>query len=275
MRVRLGSWVALAGTVLLLGASASPAAQNYRLRGISPIFDGWETLPDGSRLFYFGYINREGVEVTVPAGPDNGFEPGPADRGQPTTFLPGRQEHVFTVAVPQDFSGKWAWTVRSAMGVQVANASLDQLYILEERENEDPNARPPVITVPEVSGRVGQAITLTPQVKAVATAGQVVVEGSAAQAAGLNVTWSGYRGPGAVVFSALSSAGPVADGGRGRGSAAPAGPAGSLTVSCGNRVAEGCGSVQARFETPGVYTLRAAARQDGMLGLAFVRVTVN
>ena len=103
----------------LLAVPASPSGQWYRQQaGIFPVFDGWETSPDGSRLFYFGYMNRHPPEVTVPVGSENGFEPGPVDRGQPTNFLPGRQRHVYTVKVPADFKDKLVWTVTSEVGAQ-------------------------------------------------------------------------------------------------------------------------------------------------------------
>ena len=141
------TWPILA-CCLLAGALAAPVAgQTYRASGVSPIFDGWEELPDGSRVIYFGYINRQPTEVDIPVGAGNGFEPGAADRGQPTHFLQGRHEHVFTVKVPRDMTGKVVWTIRTAAGVQTANASFDQLYILAEHENQNPNAKPPAVDV--------------------------------------------------------------------------------------------------------------------------------
>jgi len=54
-------------------------------QGVVPVYEGWERVPDGSFNMVFGYLNRNHVEeLNVPVGPQNGFEPGPADRGQPT-----------------------------------------------------------------------------------------------------------------------------------------------------------------------------------------------
>jgi len=44
--------------------------------------------------------------VHVPIGPNNKFEPGNADRGQPTYFLPRRNRHVFRIHVPADSATK-------------------------------------------------------------------------------------------------------------------------------------------------------------------------
>jgi hypothetical protein len=259
---------------LALGVTSPSSAQTYRQRGITPIFDGWETLADGSRLFYFGYINRSGVEVVIPIGASNTFDGSTADRGQPTNFLPGRHEHVFTVKAPADPKTKMVWTVNSEMGKQTANASFDQLYILEERENEDPHAKPPAIKLADVVAKVGEPVRLAPEVTPATASGQVVVEGAAAEAAGLNIEWSKYRGAGAVSFSAVPGAElkrPI-----GRGRAAEGGPpVGSFPIACGQKPAAGCGAVMARFAEPGAYMLRAAARQDGLQGLAFVKVTVQ
>jgi hypothetical protein len=268
-----------AAAAVLFGVLALPvqsAPQGYRLQGISPIFDGWEELPDGSRLFYFGYINRNSSEVNIPIGAENGFAPQPADRGQPTSFLPGRHEHVFTIPVPADLAGKLVWTVKSEMGLQAANASFDQLYMLEQRENADPNAQPPVITIAEITARVSETVSIKPAVKPAVASGRVEVEGAAAEAGGLNVQWSKYRGPGTVTFSrdpAATVVAPPAAGGRGsRGAQARPGV---YPVACGARPTSDCGAVTARFSAPGEYMLRAAARQDGLEARAFVRVTVR
>jgi hypothetical protein len=49
----------------------------------------------GSYTAFFGYLNHNSYEVTIPIGPDNGFSPAPPDRGQPELFAPGRQRSVF------------------------------------------------------------------------------------------------------------------------------------------------------------------------------------
>jgi hypothetical protein len=276
----LARFVSLALALSALAVTVAPvtvAGQAYRQQGVSPIFDGWEELPDGTRLFYFGYINR-GPEVAVPLGPDNTFEPGPADRGQPTILLPGRHEHVFTVPVTAKFTGKLVWTLKLAVGTQhTANASFDQLYMLEQRENADPNAKPPIVKIAETAAKVGQPVQLNPAATPALNSGRVEVEGAAAEAAGLNLTWSKYRGPGAVTFAAVpgaAAAAPPVTSGRGRGAAEPPIP-GVHRIACGAKPVAGCGAVIARFNEPGTYTLRLEARQDGLQGLTFAKVTVT
>src|SRR5688572_21172815 len=56
-------------------------------QSVAPVFEGWEPNPDGSFNFVFGYFNRNHEEVLdIPAGPNNGIEPGGPDQGQPTVF---------------------------------------------------------------------------------------------------------------------------------------------------------------------------------------------
>jgi len=272
MRARHWMLTAAIAAAIVAGWSATPRAQSYRQQGISPIFDGWEELPDGSRLFYFGYINRSNVEVAIPIGAANGFGPDPADRGQPTSFLPGRHKHVFTIPA-KDPKAKLTWTVRSDAGVQVANASFDMLHILEVKENEDPNAKPPVVTSSPMTTKVGEPVRLAPKITPATGGHAAIVEGLASEAEGLNVYWSKYRGPGSVSFGEVPGAPkpPAPTGRRAREVIAP----GVYVSHCGEKPGPTCGVAIATFSSPGEYLLRAAARQEEMQGLAFVRVIVN
>ena len=185
---------------------------------------------------------------------------------------------MFTIPVTAKFTGKLVWTLKLAVGTQhTANASFDQLYMLEQIENADPNAKPPVIRMADTVAKVGQPVPLNPNTTPAVNSGRIEVEGAAAESAGLSVTWSKHRGPGAVTFTDVprpAGAPPVETGrGRGRGAAEPR--PGLHPVVCGVKPTAACGAVIARFSEPGVYTLRLAARQDGLQGLAFARVTVT
>ena len=97
-----------------------------------PAFEGWEKNEDGSANFVFGYMNENwGEELDIPVGSGNSFEPGPADRGQPTHFLPRRNRFIFRVRVPADFGDKeMVWTLSTQGKPLKAYASLRQdLYI--------------------------------------------------------------------------------------------------------------------------------------------------
>src|SRR5215470_13422873 len=85
--------------------SAQPPVPTYipqtkfaKGQDVVPSFDGWIKNPDGTFTLVFGYMNRNyEEELSIPAGPDNKIEPGPADQGQPTYFTPRRRPWAFRV----------------------------------------------------------------------------------------------------------------------------------------------------------------------------------
>ena len=93
---------------LLLSAPLSAQQLSYtRGQNISPAYEGWEQASDGSKYFLFGYMNRNWEEeIDAPVGPENGFNVGGADQGQPTHFLPRRNRFVVRVKVPNRLSEK-------------------------------------------------------------------------------------------------------------------------------------------------------------------------
>ena len=134
---RLVATAPVALAVLLLAAAARPveaAAQTYqRGQNVAPAFEGWERNDDGSFSFLFGYMNRNWLEeLDVPVGEDNVFSPGPADRGQPTHFLPRRNRFVFKVRVPADWGDQeLVWTLTSNGVTEKAYATLRPDYIVD------------------------------------------------------------------------------------------------------------------------------------------------
>ena len=109
-RSRLGAGMlglALAAPSL---ADAQPNPYNLKYRTgqtVQPIFEGWSRKADGGFTMHFGYFNRNFVEeVHVPVGPDNHFEPGVPDTGQPTFFYPRAHRRVFNIDVPSDFGDR-------------------------------------------------------------------------------------------------------------------------------------------------------------------------
>ncbi len=54
-------------------------------QSVSASFEGWYPNPDGTRSLVFGYFNRNYEErLDIPVGPNNRFEPGPADPDRTT-----------------------------------------------------------------------------------------------------------------------------------------------------------------------------------------------
>lgn len=113
--------------LFLLGVSPADAQLRYpRGQNVAPVFEGWERNPDGTFNMVFGYMNRNYEEMPyVPVGADNLFEPGPADRGQPTMFYPRRQQFIFKVQVPADWGDQdLIWTLTAHGRTEQAFGSL-------------------------------------------------------------------------------------------------------------------------------------------------------
>jgi hypothetical protein len=154
-------------------------------QNVSPAYEGWEQSPDGTRYFLFGYMNRNWEEeIDVPVGPDNSFNIGGADQGQPTHFLPRRNRFVFRVRVPNGFTAKeeLIWTLTAHGKTEKAYATLRPDYIVDDvvkasetgalgAGTSSPEVRgnkPPVVRVDEIKSRsvkAGEPLTLIAEVK--------------------------------------------------------------------------------------------------------------
>jgi hypothetical protein len=100
---------------------------------LSPSYEGWIPNDDGSFTLYFGYMNTNWLqEFDIPVGPDNHFEPGNQDMGQPTHFYPRRNPFLFTFRVPKDFTNKeLTWTLTANGKTNKAYASLKTDYQID------------------------------------------------------------------------------------------------------------------------------------------------
>src|SRR5215468_5862014 len=90
------------GLVALLCATHGRAQveqlRHWSGQGVAPVYEGFDTNPDGTFNMWFGYLNRNyEEEPDILAGADNNFRPGPADRGQPTHFAPRRHKDIFRI----------------------------------------------------------------------------------------------------------------------------------------------------------------------------------
>ena len=124
----------LAVAVAAAAIATDTTAQTYqRGQNVAPAFEGWQRNEDGSFNFLFGYMNRNWLEeVDVPIGELNSFSPGPADRGQPTHFLPRRNRFVFKVRVPADWGDQeLVWTLTSNGVTEHAYATLRPDYVVD------------------------------------------------------------------------------------------------------------------------------------------------
>ena len=63
---------------------------------------------------WFGYESTASAAVDIPIGSNNRIRPSPRDRGQPTTFFPGRHSYVFSVPFAAGESIIWKLPTQSA-----------------------------------------------------------------------------------------------------------------------------------------------------------------
>lgn len=188
---------------------------------VTPVFEGWYRNPDGSASLSFGYFNRNlGEAIDIPLGPDNYFEPGPANRGQPTNFQPRRHWGVFAVNVPADFGyERLVWTIRIHGETFAVPGSLNRDWEIDALQGEAGSGNiPPTIRIDAdgaegigPAGIVGGPLSTTVN-RPLAVAVWAADDGKASGAVrdpgqdGQPVTlaWFKHQGPGDVSFSEQS-----------------------------------------------------------------------
>src|SRR5262245_13479926 len=104
--LRAISFITILCSTALVSAQLLPSVPPKQFGGsVTAAFEGWYDNPDGTHSFLIGYFSRNTEsEIDVPIGPDNHFEPGNPDMGQPTHFLTGRRYGMFTFTMPKEFT---------------------------------------------------------------------------------------------------------------------------------------------------------------------------
>ena len=183
-----------------------------RGQSVSPVYEGWYPLPDGSIAASFGYFNRNyAEEVRIPVGPNNRLHPGAADQGQPTYFFPRRQVGVFVITIPAGTSGDVTWTLTSRGESHEIPVNLGPEYLIEPHRTvagQSPGNTPPLLLFdPGDAEAAGPAGTVIERTATVGTPLDLVVRvtddglGSGRDEPELQVTWRKFRGPGRVTFA--------------------------------------------------------------------------
>jgi hypothetical protein len=217
-----------AAGVLLLVLLGTPAVR-LTAQPTQPIYlqyDGYVRNKDGTLTLAFGYFNMNNVDIVVPAGDANSFNPGPADRNQPVTFLKGRHRFACSMVVDRTFDGKLQWTIKFAgKTVTTTPKALDPLYELELNSQKRAVAgldlaaapknvcvnRTPTVTVVNPFGEVNsEAAPAAAHMNArvdqeVAVNGSVEDDGLPRNGK-LAISWKKNSGPGDVTFSDAASA---------------------------------------------------------------------
>ena len=222
---------AVAVALLVWAMGAGGLAQTVRHdtgQDVAPAFEGWERNADGSYDFVFGYLNRNYEEqVDIPIGPENGFDSGPQDRGQPTHFYVRRQRFIFRVTVPREWekTRKLTWTLTSHGRTNQAKGWLQPEWELNPgviSENNNGGVLEAGNKPPAISGTTAETVTLpnaltlsttatddgipklrprrTPPPDAAAAAAAANPDTPVRQSEGLRIRWTHYRGAGKVTF---------------------------------------------------------------------------
>jgi hypothetical protein len=129
---------------------------------VTPAYDGWYENPDGSFTYLIGYYNRNWTqELDIPIGPDNHFEPGEPDRGQPTHFMPNRNWGMFSLKLPKSTPAtERVWWVLSINGVTSRvpfHRSPDFNITVDHSSEEAPNGKynlPPILKFAEAGPKI-------------------------------------------------------------------------------------------------------------------------
>lgn len=228
------------------GGAGQPAYQlrHWTGQGLAPVYEGWDRNDDGTFNMWFGYMNRNFEETfDVPVGANNRFEPGDADRGQPTFFDTRRHKDTFRVIVPATFgeSTKLSWSLTVRGKTEAVAGTLSPVWQIDRRrttrggnsQNINSNTPPTASVSPEkTTAAVNTPVVLTTTATDDGLPDRRTEKGGR-EPLGLTVEWAKYRGPGAVTWS--SSKQPLS------GGKAP---------------------VTASFSVPGTYTLLAVV-DDG------------
>ena len=256
------------GVVNLYAQPQFPGAPFTRGQDVSPTFEGWEGNPDGTYTLYFGYYNRNSEEeIDVPLGPENTFDLGNGDQGQPTHFYSHRRWFVFKVVVPKDWpkDKRVVWTLTTkgrtnqAKGWLQPEWEVDQMLI-SRNAGMDPFLRAsnsnisPGNMAPVITGSAAQSITLPASATLTATATDDGLpkpgpEVGGRRPAGVQIRWILYRGPAKVQFDRDLSP-----------------PVYGKPVT---------GETKVSFSMPGAYRLRAIATDGWAFSTYDVDVKVN
>ena len=281
----VGAGVLSLSSTIDLPLAAQQISEPFRKAGasITPSYEGWFTNADGSHTFLIGYLNRNTAErIEIPIGPNNRFEPGGPDLGQPSVFLPGRQVGAFTITVPKGFDPKarLTWSITANGQTNSIPFWLNELYEVNPWADVAVGNNPPVIRFdlkgPTIQGPIAMVAKAVARTATVAAGLSLPVWAAddAKYSSGSNAPqrnpppavilhWSKYRGPGVVTFDKTP---PV------------------FEKTEGSAVFNGKATVVAKFSQPGEYILHLDAEDYSGLGgggevccftTAMVKVTVT
>ena len=263
-------------SALLVAGWVPLEAQRYPLAprvgfgdNMHPFFEGWYELEDGSKVFSFGYFNRNLGDniVNIPRGEDNFVEPAELDGMQPEWFPVRRERGVFVVRVPSDWpiDRDVTWTFRSqgelysvpasfrtdALQLSTGPAAMgsDRPFLKMDEDGEEGTGIVDPVWVEPRSARVGEPLGVTIWARDHTVEGAAREELVPIQA----VMWVHHGPANAVIVaqqqddqSELEEAGPDSDGDESRPN----------VVTIPVESADGSAEFSITFSEPGSYLMR-------------------
>ncbi|MEM8529629.1 MAG: choice-of-anchor A family protein [Chloroflexota bacterium] len=101
---------------------------------VHPITECIVNNGNGSYTAFFGYKNENNAAVDIPVGADNSFSPSPQNRGQPTTFQPGRTSYWPEAAFSVDFDGSpLVWSLNGRTATASSNGTPCSYHVFFEK----------------------------------------------------------------------------------------------------------------------------------------------
>ena len=208
---------ALAGQDRTIDIKPSDGLRHARGELVAPVFEGWFRDETGTLMLSFGYFNRNFEQaLDVPIGPDNRIEPGPADQGQPTHFVPRRQWGAFAVPLSKEVERRLldekktvTWTLRANNQTVTIPANLGPAYAIDALKEPTVGNTPPVLRFAGAPAAGTGPLGAKTSIKAIAGT-PVTVKFSVAddkralpqkRNIGVRLTWARYRGAGAVTIT--------------------------------------------------------------------------
>jgi len=106
---------------------------------VDPILDCVVDNGDETFTAYFSYKNHNSFKVTIPISIENKFTPGSKDRGQPTTFAPGRSSTYPDAAFQITFDGEpLTWHLDGGTSTASENSNFCEPIVPETSEESEP-----------------------------------------------------------------------------------------------------------------------------------------
>ncbi len=139
-----------AGLSLVLMPVVAPVVVQAAEGDVFPTLQCVTNNGNGTYTAYFGYVNNSSSSVSIPIDEThskNMFTSNPKDRGQPTVFLPGTHEFVFSVV----FDGnKITWMIKedNAARQKVDASSSSPACAVTTTQPPPPSTTPPPTTTP-------------------------------------------------------------------------------------------------------------------------------